>query len=136
MKFLLNAIVVLTLLTLCGCERVSQNAVDLAIDFSWEGMSSCGWGNPTIFLNEVPKPTKYIKIWMYDNEYRWDHGEVIMPYKGETVIEKGRFKEIQGPCPPRQPGQYEITIKALDQDKVVIGIGSKERPFPEKMTDS
>lgn len=132
MKLTHYLIIALILLSFLGCEKVSEDAVDLTIDFSWEGMSRCVWGNPKILLNEVPAQTKHIKIWMYDNEYRWDHGEVIMPFRGEKIIEKDRFKEIQGPCPPRQPGVYEITIKALDKDKVVIGIGQKERPFPEQ----
>ena len=131
MKYIISLFVVAALI-FSGCEKVSKDAVELSIDFSWEGMSQCGWGNPKIILNELPSQTKYIKIAMYDNEYRWDHGEVIMPFIGEKIIEKDRFKEIQGPCPPGPPGEYEITIKALDENKVVIGIGLKEKLFPEK----
>jgi len=69
---------------------------------------------------------------MYDHEYKYDHGKVIFPYTGNGIIDRGRFKEIQGPCHPGAPGRYEITIKAVDEKEVVIGIGSKERYFPEK----
>jgi len=31
-----------------GCSNVSPDAADLQVDFSWKGMTPCGWGNPEI----------------------------------------------------------------------------------------
>lgn len=131
MKMIIYLLMVTCLFAFWSCEKVSKNAVELSVDFSWEGINQCGWGNPTIFLDNVPKNTKYIKIQMYDHAYAYDHGEVIMPFDGEKIIKNNRFDNIQGPCPPHQPGEYEITIKALDGNKVVIGKGSRVRHFPE-----
>ena len=122
-----------TLLISCvSCEKVSDDAVKLSVDFSWEGLKPCGWGNPEIHVNGIPEKTKYLKIKMYDHEYSHKHGTVVAPYTGEGIIARDRHKKIQGPCPPNNPGQYEITIKALDENEIVIGMGSKERFYPEK----
>ena len=61
-----------------------------------------------------------------------DHGEVTIAYGGSGKFKRGTLMEFLGPCPPGGPGRYEITVKALDADKVIIGIGSKERYFPEE----
>ena len=132
MKFILNLLIFALTLSVFGCEKVSPDAVELSVDFSWEGMEPCGWGNPEIRFSGVPEQTKFIKVHMYDHVYSFDHGKVIVPYTKNGIIDRGRFKEIQGPCPPAHPGRYKITIKAVDENEVVIGIGSKERPFPEK----
>ena len=134
MKVILNLLIVALILSGFGCEseKVSPDAVKLSVDFSWEGMERCGWGNPEIRFSGVPEQTKFIKIQMYDHVYSHDHGKVIVPYTKNGIIGRGRLKEIQEPCPPGGPGRYEITIKALDENEVVIGIGSKERYFPEK----
>ena len=115
----------------CEKEKISPNAVALSVAFSWNDMKPCGWGNPQIYISGVPAKTTYLKISMYDHVYRHDHGTVVVPYTGFEVIAKGHYKTIQGPCPPGSPGRYEITIKALDKDRTVIGIGSTERIFPE-----
>ena len=133
MKILLSLLMVVTVFV-SGCEKemVSQDAVALSIDFTWQGMQPCSWGNPEIRVSGVPEKTKILKISMYDHAYRHDHGTVLTPYTGRGVIAKDKFKKIQGPCPPGAPGRYEITVKALDDKEVVIGIGSQERIFPEK----
>ena len=134
MKFIINLLIVALIFSVFGCEseKVSQDAVELSVDFSWEGLERCGWGNPEIRFSGVPEQTKFIKVHMYDHVYSHDHGQVIVPYTKNGIIDRGRLKKIQGPCPPGSPGRYEITIKAVDENEVVIGIGSKERYFPEK----
>lgn len=132
MKYVLYLLITGFIFSVSGCEKVSQDAVELSVDFSWEGMKPCGWGNPEICVSGVPEKTKFLKVSMYDHAYSHDHGTVMVPYTGNGIIVRDRFKEIQGPCPPDVPGRYEITIKAVDENKVVIGIGSKERFFPEK----
>ena len=116
----------------CENEKISEDAVDLFVEFSWKDMKPCGWGNPEIEIGSVPAETKFLKISMYDHAYRHDHGSEVVPYTGYDTIARDQHKKIQGPCPPGSPGRYEITIKALDEDEVVIGIGSLERFYPEK----
>lgn len=131
MKTMSLLIIIILILSISSCDQVNDNAVNLNVDFTWEGMDSCEWGNPQITFSGIPESTKSIIIHMFDHAYNYDHGEVEMLYSGNDTIEKDRFKDIQGPCPPRSPGKYEITIKALDENDVVIGIGSKTRLFPE-----
>ena len=118
-------------LLISACSNISSDAVDLEVDFSWEGMKACGWGNPEIHIKGLPVNTKSLKVSMYDSVYLHDHGEVILDHDGSGIIPMGSTKELQGPCPPDVPGSYEITVKALDEKNVVIGIGSKKRYFPE-----
>ena len=114
-----------------GCSDVDPNAVDLEVDFSWEGMMRCGMGIPDVVIKEVPENTKYFLVKMYDHAYLWDHGEVRVSYNGSNIISKTALEKIESPCPPDAPGRYEITVKALDETEAVIGVGSKERHFPE-----
>jgi|AP12_2_1047962.scaffolds.fasta_scaffold22739_1 phosphatidylethanolamine-binding protein (PEBP) family uncharacterized protein len=115
-----------------ACSNVSSDAVELKVDFSWAGMKPCGWGNPEIHVEGLPENTKSLKVSMYDSVYLHDHGEVILINDGSGIIPIGTTEELQGPCPPDVPGRYEITVKALDENNVVIGIGSKKRYFPEE----
>lgn len=114
-----------------GCSDVSPDAVDLAVDFTWEGMAPCGWGNPEIHIKGLPANTRSLKVSMYDSVYLHDHGEVTFSHDGSGIIPMGASEELQGPCPPDVPGRYEITVQALDKNNVVIGVGSKKRYFPE-----
>jgi hypothetical protein len=132
MKYILYFLIaVLVFVTSCEKERVSPDAVKLVVDFSWEGMQPCGWGNPEIHVGGIPGNTEIIKISMYDHAYRHDHGTITAPYTGDGVIPRDRYKAIQKPCPPGAPGRYEITIRAIDDKETVIGIGRKERAYPE-----
>ena len=47
-------------------------------------------------------------------------------------IFKDSLKEIYCPCPFGVPGRYKISVKAIDENEIVIGVGSKERYFPEE----
>ena len=119
------------ILCICGCEKTSENATDINVEFTWGEMKECGMGNPEVHFNGIPNNTKFLKFEMYDHVYTMDHGKKVVPYNGETTFNQGFFPKIVGPCPTSDPGRYEITIKALDENKVIIGIGSKERYYPE-----
>ena len=116
-----------------GCEKTAPdpNAARLSVEFSWAGMKPCGWGNPEIHVDGIPSQTQFLVISMFDHAYKYDHGTVVMPFTGDGIITRDRFKEIQGPCPSWTPGQYEITVKAIDDQEKILAIGSKQRPFPE-----
>ncbi len=131
MKFAVFFLIFGLVFSVFGCENVSRDAVELSVDFSWEGMKPCGWGNPEIRVGGVPEKTKFLKISMFDHAYFHDHGSVTTPYSGNGNFARDAFKALQGPCPPWGPGRYEITVKAIDEQEGVIGVGSKERSFPE-----
>jgi len=132
MKKNLIFILIAAIFALTSCSNVSPNAVDLEVDFSWQGMTPCGWGNPEITIGGIPTNTTNLLISMYDHVYLYDHGKATIPNDGSGIIKFGVLEEIQGPCPPDVPGRYKITVKALDGNNVVVGIGSKQRYFPEK----
>ena len=132
MKQTISLILIAFCFSLYSCEKKDPNAVDLSVDFTWEGMMACGWGNPEISIRGVPDNTKVLVVSMYDHVYFYDHGKVSIDYDGSGIIKMGALKELQAPCPPDVPGRYEITIKALDGNDIVVGTGSKERYFPEK----
>ena len=133
-RFLFYLFFGLLIIFFLGCENeemVSPDAVKLSVKFSWKGIVMCDHGNPEIHLANVPEQTEFIKIHMFDHVYNDDHGQGIVHYNKDNIIAKGQFKKIQGPCPTGAPGLYEITVKALDQNKVIIGTGSMERSYPE-----
>lgn len=118
-------------LCIFGCEKNSKNVTDINVEFTWGEMKECSMGNPEVKFSGIHDNTKFLKFEMFDHVYSMDHGKKVISYNGETVFCQGCFPEIIGPCPTSDPGRYEITIKALDENNIVIGIGSKERYFPE-----
>ncbi len=132
MKRIIFLVLISIILISHGCSDVSPDAVNLEVDFSWEGMVPCSWGIPKIGIKGVPENTKYLVVSMYDHAYFYDHGEVRVAFSGSNIIAEDALKEIYCPCPVFDPGQYKITVKAIDENKIIIGIGSKERYFPEK----
>ena len=132
MKQTISLILIAFCFSLYSCEKMDPNAVDLSVDFTWEGIKPCRWGNPEIRIRDVPENTSVLVVSMYDHVYFYDHGKVTIAYDGSGIIKMGALEELQGPCPPDVPGRYKITVKALDGNDIVVGTGSKERYFPEK----
>jgi phosphatidylethanolamine-binding protein (PEBP) family uncharacterized protein len=133
MKKLISLILISIIFSLLGCGEKDSNAVALSVDFTWEDYANCDRGLPQMSIGGIPENTKFLKVSMYDHKFGFDHGEVKMVYEGSGIIFRDKSAEITGPCPPpNDPGRYKITIKALDENDIVIGIGSKERSFPEK----
>jgi hypothetical protein len=132
MKYFLILLITILLVSVFACnnDKVGQDVVKLSVDFTWEGMKHCDWGNPEIKVTGIPPETKFIEISMNDKSYRYD-SSVKAPYDGNEIIALNKFKEIKTPCPGMLPGIYEIIIKAINENDVVIGIGSNERTFPE-----
>jgi len=131
-KKALSSLLIL-LFVLINCSNVSPDAVELVVNFTWNGYKHCGMGLPQMNIRGIPENTRYLNISMYDHEHGFDHGEVKVVYDGSSTITMGSYTEITGPCPPpNNPGRYRITVKALDENSVVIGIGKNEKIFPEK----
>ena len=118
----------------CGCSNVSPDALDLEVDFSWQGIVPCSWGNPEISIGGVPDSTKFLEVKMYDPFYLCDTctGAVKIHYDGSGIIKSGVLEDIQAPCQSGSSGDYKITMKALDGNGVVVGTGNKRKHFPEK----
>lgn len=60
------------------------------------------------------------------------HGKQTLDNDGSGIIRKGALDEIEGPCPVVDSGRYRFKVEAVNVDKVVIGLGSREKYFPEE----
>ncbi len=121
---------IILLLASCSSEKISPNAVDLDVSFTWEGIKTCNQWNPEIKIEGIPNDTKLLSIGMYDHAYRYDHGIFEIPYNQKNIIAQNT--KLESPCPPGGPGKYKLTVKAIGDQGIIIGIGSKERYYPEK----
>ena len=130
MKQILAYVLIIALLVLLSCSKVSSDAVELRVDFTWEGLVPCGvGGHPEIRVSGIPDETKVLVVKLYDHGL--SHGKQSLFYDGSGIIQKGTLDKIESPCPMGDPGRYRFKIEAVNENKVVIGIGSKERYFPE-----
>ena len=118
-----------------ACSNVSLDAVELAVDFTWEGMVPCAQGgNPEIRVSGVPDGTKVLVVTHYDHSGLY-HTKQTLVYDGSSIIKKGSLDEITAPCPFGSFGgseAFKFKVEAVNGNGVVIGIGSKERYFPEE----
>ena len=55
MKQILAYVLIIALLVLVSCSKVSSDAVELKVDFTWEGFAPCGVGSlPEIRVSGIP----------------------------------------------------------------------------------
>ena len=81
-------------------------------------------------IRGIPDDTKVLVVSLYD--HGMSHGKQKFIYDGTAIIKKGALDKIEGPCPAVDAGRYKFKIAAVNQDGVIIGIGSRERYFPEE----
>jgi len=123
------SLVLYLLLFICSCENISPDAVDITVDYSWGTRPGENRENPEIRLTGVPSKTRFLEVYLVDLDVSFaDHGEIEkIPYTGKDFIPSGSLKKYIGPSPPRRNGYagnlYEFTIKALDENETIIGIG-------------
>ena len=68
MKHTLLLILISLCFSLIGCLNVSPDAVELTVDFTWEGLVPCvPGGNPEIRVGGIPDATKIIVVTLYDH---------------------------------------------------------------------
>jgi len=131
MKRIIPSVWIALFFVFLSCSNVSPDAVELTVDFSWEGLVPCAMGgNPEIRVGGVPDETKVLVVSLYDHGL--SHGKQTFTYNGSGIIKKGALDEIEGPCPFADSGRYKFKVAAIDENGVIIGLGSRERYFPEK----
>ena len=103
------------------------------IDFEWQQMDKGSQENPEIRLTGVPEDTKRFLVKLVDlNVKGFDHGSGFVDNDGSGIIARGATKgTYNGPDPPfpDMKHNYEITVKAYDENGNVIGIGKKAKIF-------
>jgi phosphatidylethanolamine-binding protein (PEBP) family uncharacterized protein len=109
--------------------------VDFELDFTWGTGLGENQKNPEIRLTRVPPNTKFLKVQLIDlDQPYYNHGEVEkITYVKDGFIPYGSLKNYIGPSPPPQGHLYEYTIKALDENGVVVGIGKKAKKCCKKI---
>ena len=129
-QFLVSVTIILCFFSI-GCSNVSSDAVDLTVDFNWDGFVPCApGGNPELRISGIPDQTKVLEISLTDHGL--SHGRQKVVYNGSGIIKMGVLVDIESPCPIGDPGKYKFKVKAIDADGTVIGVGSMTRHFPEK----
>ena len=75
MKQILAYVLIIALLFLISCSKASSDAVELRVDFTWEGFAPCGVGShPEIRVSGVPDETKVLVVKLYD--HKLSHGSL------------------------------------------------------------
>ena len=131
MKQILATVLIIALLVSVSCSKVSSDAVELRVDFTRESFSPCGVGShPEIRISGIPDETKVLVVKLSDHGL--SHGKQSLIYDGSGIIKKDVLNKIESPCPIGDPGRYKYKIEALNENSVIIGIGSRVRYYPEK----
>lgn len=116
----------------CVSAKVSPNAVELGVKFSWTKASKCSSTSPKIYVSNIPAGTKFFQVKLKDFDApNWNHGGGKVANNASGVIKAGALKNgYNGPCPPGGSHRYEFTVKAIDKEGVIIGIGKAMKKFP------
>jgi phosphatidylethanolamine-binding protein (PEBP) family uncharacterized protein len=119
----------LCFIVLYSCEKVSSDAVNFELDYSWGTELGVNRKSPEIRFTGIPANTKFLEVQLIDLDQKFaDHGEVEkIAYVESNVIPYGSLKNYIGPSPPPQGHLYEYTIRAIDENGVIVGIGKKAK---------
>lgn len=124
---------VLLVITLCACTNDFEDAAVIGVDFEWQQIDKGAQDNPEIRLTGVPQGTRRFLVSLVDiNLKGFDHGSGYAENDNSGIIARGAVKgSYNGPDPPfpSVKHSYEITVKALDENGTVIGVGKKAKVF-------
>ncbi len=127
-------VLALAILGLWACGDNLENAAPMTVAFDWQQIDKGSQDNPEIRLGGVPPETARFLVSLVDRNLEgFDHGSGYAANDGSGVIARGAVKgSYNGPDPPFPSVKhtYEITVKALDADGRVIGIGRQAKVFP------
>ena len=134
MKHVISPILIALFISFTSCSDVSPDAVELTLDYTWEGFLPCSPGtNPEIRVSGIPDDTKFLLISMSGPKIGMNYGKQKIAYVGSDIIKMGTLDEIDGPCdmPINAELLFEYTVEAINEDGVIIGSGSKQRSYPD-----
>lgn len=127
------SVLALSILIICSCTNESENMAVMGVDFEWQPIDFGSQENPQIQLTEVPEGTRRFFVVLVDlNISTYDHGGGFVDNEGSGTIARGTVKgNYNGPAPwlPDMIHDYEITVKAYDENSKVIGVGKTVKKF-------
>ena len=128
-------LMVLLAVMVCGCssETVSPDAVMLDVVFEWTEKDRGSTHNPEIRVSGIPEGTTRFYIELIDlNNPGFSHGGGFIDYDGSGIIRRGSIEgQYGGPNPPPPiVHSYEITVKAMDTQGTIVGVGKRVNRFP------
>lgn len=104
-------------------------------NLSFEGMKkliSCHVTEISINKDSIPEGSKTLSLKLVDtNAHDLQHGKVTVPFEGSDIILRNTFQIIPLAPPPGNPHQYQLTVKAIDENNEILGIGQVTKQFPE-----
>jgi hypothetical protein len=125
--------ITLSFFLICSCTSDSKDVPSMGVDFKWQPIDYGSQENPEIKLTSVPEGTKRFFVSLVDlNISTYDHGGGFVDNDGSGIIARGTIKgNYNGPAPwlPDMVHDYEINVKAYDEDEKVIGMGKKVETF-------
>ena len=105
----------------------------MGVEFEWQAIDFGSKENPEISLTNVPEGAKRFDVSLVDLDLKtYDHGGGSVENDGSNTIGRGSINgNYNGPAPwlPDMIHDYEITVKAYDQNGKVIGVGKSVRKF-------
>jgi phosphatidylethanolamine-binding protein (PEBP) family uncharacterized protein len=111
--------------TSCSSENKNSEMVELTVDFSFKKENICKDYSPEIRITGIPKKTEILRI-QFDDLYAGAHhgGWSTISNDGTGIVPPGNLKNFRGPC---DTNKYKFTVKAIDKENMVIGIGKKSK---------
>jgi phosphatidylethanolamine-binding protein (PEBP) family uncharacterized protein len=131
-KIKLSTIFLLLLILGCATAQIAPDAAELSVDFSWKGIERCSKYSPQIRIKDIPTGTKYFEVKLKDLDARgWNHGGGKVENNDSGIIQAGALRSgYNGPCPPSGSHPYQFTVKAVNEEGIIIGIGKAVKEFP------
>jgi len=115
-------------------DVIAADVVKLVVDFTVTSRFGCSSVSPEIKVTGFPESTKSFKVTLRDLDTispdPFYHGGGTVANDGSGVIAAGSLKYYKGPCPQFGTHRYVFTVKAVDVDGRIIGIGKKMKKFP------
>lgn len=130
---LLPLVLALSIFIVCSCTGETENLPTIGVEFEWQAIDFGSSENPEIRLTGVPEGTKRFYVGLVDlNISTYDHGGGFVGNDGSGVIARGAVKgNYSGPAPwlPDMVHDYEITVKAYDENEKMIASGQMVKKF-------
>jgi len=128
----ISGFLILWLLFGCVGTQNQSNTQELAVSFTWDNIERCSRTSPEIQLAAIPAGTETFNIKLKDLDVpKWNHGGGSVSNDGSGIIPSGALKSgYNGPCPPSGSHRYRFTVKALDGNGKVTGIGAAVQNYP------